>query len=184
MQLKDTLHFDATSYEREIREKGYTFGELARDIYIKRRQIVSSEVTVVTGLACVHVSGGTSLLGSAYAARNVNVEERKLALLEHLWKSTGMNPLPPRNITDTVIPVAISTAIGAFTFSIDLGISNAVATAAYASQMGIPGYALPINSHLIGGGYFGVEKGMGWVGVHANEMIARKGNHSDKKIHG
>ena len=182
MRIQDSLHFSATSYDKRIHDKDYTFGELARDIYLKRCHIASSTTSAAAGIACAHVSGGVSLFGSAYAGRNVSVEKQKLTLLEHLWESTGVEPLPHRHIKDTVIPVVITTAVGVFTFSVDLGLSNAVANAA---QAGIPGYELAISSHITGGEFSGVEKGMGWVGERINQKIAGHGEHiqhSNQKI--
>ena len=182
MRIQDALHFNATSYNKRIREKDYTFGELARAIYIKRRHIASSTASAAAGVACAHVSGGMSLVGSAYAGRNISVEKQKLTVLENLWKCTGMAPLPHRHIKDTVIPVVITTAIGVFTFSVDLGLSNAVANGAQAS---IPGYGLAISSHLTGGELFGMEQGMEWAGGRISGKIANSGEYtqySDQKI--
>ncbi|KIM87776.1 hypothetical protein PILCRDRAFT_3526 [Piloderma croceum F 1598] len=182
MRLKEALHFNKKDYKTRMKQKDYTFGELAVDIYQKRRRIASSKVSIGTGVACAHLTGGTSLLSSAYAGRNISVEKQKLALLEDRWASTGIDPLPKRPIKDTLIPIVISTAIGAFAFSVDLAISNAVATAADAAQLGLSGYALPVSSHLISGEYGGVEKGMNWASGHVNNQISKMGGLSFNEI--
>ena len=172
MRFKEILKFSSSDYEDRIREKNYTYGELARDIYCKRRAIASSKASAVSSAAAVHVTGGTSLFGTAYAGRNISVEKRKLAALERFWEKSGASPLPKRHIKDTIIPIALATAVGVFAFSVDLAISNAVSTAASAAQMGIPGYALPVSSLVISGEYFGIEKGMGWAGKKVNGVVA------------
>ncbi|KAF7974354.1 hypothetical protein HWV62_12304 [Athelia sp. TMB] len=184
MRLKEILNFSSSDYEDRIRGKNYTFGELARDIYIKRRAIASSKASAVTSAAAVHVTGGTSLFGTAYAGRNISVEKQKLALLERFWEDSGAAPLPRRHIKDTVIPIALATAVGVFAFSVDLAIANAVSTAATAAQMGIPGYTLPVSSLVISGEYFAIEKGMGWAGKKVNGVVAGgySGYDGDKKV--
>lgn len=169
MKIKEgLLGFSSSDYREKISSRDYSYAELATNIYRKRRAIASSKVSTATGVAAVHVTGGASLVGSAWSARNISVEKKKLRLLEEEWARRGQEPLPKRTIKDMVIPVLITGAIGVFSFSIDLAISNATATAAQAAAMGIPGYEF--HGHLVGAYYTAIEKGVGKMGNAVNSL--------------
>ncbi|KZP17194.1 hypothetical protein FIBSPDRAFT_894453 [Athelia psychrophila] len=171
---RETFWFNEKAYNQKIHQKNYMYGELARNIYTKCRAIASSKASAVAGIACVHVSGGASLIGSTYTGRNINVEGRKLAALECFWESTAAGPLRHHDIRDTLIPITIATIIGMFTFNINLGISNVVVSSAYAAQMSC-GYSFPISGHALSAGAFGVETGTGWMGKKANGALVGGG---------
>lgn len=159
MKIKEgLLGFSSNKYREKISSPDYSYAELATNIYKKRRSIVSSKTSAVTGVATAHVSGGTSLIGSAWAGRNISVEKQKLELLEEEWERRGQDPLPKRKLTDVIIPILITGAMGVFAFNVDLGIANATHTAATAAAMGVPGY--DFNGHAVGAYYDVVEKGM------------------------
>lgn len=163
MRPGEALNFNSSDYARHIREENYTLAKLAHNIYSKRRSIAASAASTVTSVAAAHVSGGMSLFGAMWSGRNISVEKQKLAVLEQFWASNGQSPLPHRHFKDTVIPVVVATAIGAFAFDLDL----AIADGGCATSMQLGGYMLPVSSHLISGGYFLVEKGVSWAGNKA-----------------
>ena len=169
MKFKEGLFgFSSSDYREKISSRDYSYAEVATNIYRKRRAIASSKTSAVGGVAAVHVSGGASLVGTAWATRNISVEKKKLRLLEEEWERRGQEPLPKRTLKDTIIPIIITGAIGVFTFSVDLAISNATATAAQAAAMGIPGYEF--HGHLVGAYYTSIEKGAGKLGNAVNSL--------------
>lgn len=169
MKFKEgLLGFSSSSYCDKISAREYSYAELAKNIYKKRRAINVAKTSAVSSAAAAHVTGGTSLLGTGWSMRTVSVEKQKLGLLEEEWERRGQDPLPKRKLKDLWIPVIITGAIGAFTFSVDLAISNATQTAAEAAAMGIPGYEF--NGHLVGAWYSAVEKGMGKAGDTINSL--------------
>lgn len=169
MKIKEGLFgFSSSDYSEKISRREYSYSELATNIYRKRRAIATSKVSTASGVAAAHVTGGMSLVGSAWSGRNISVEKQKLALLEDEWARRGQTRLPKRTVKDMVIPVVIAGAIGVFTFSVDLGIANATATAAQAAAMGIPGFEF--HGHLVGAEYTSIEKGAGKLGDAVNTL--------------
>ncbi|KAF7976008.1 hypothetical protein HWV62_8012 [Athelia sp. TMB] len=159
MHPKEALNFNSADYARHIREEDYTVGQLANNIYTKRRAIAASTTTAATSVAAAHVSGGMSLFGAVWSGRNISVERQKLAALEQFWASCGQQPLAHRPFKDTVIPVVVATAIGAFAFDLDLALADGGA----ATSMQVDGFMLPVR-HLISGEYFLAERGVSWMG--------------------
>jgi hypothetical protein len=176
MRLEEVFHFNDASYRKKIQRKEFTYAQLAKGIYAKRRNITTSKVTVYTTVICVPVTFGVSLLATANAFRNINVEKRKLFLLEEEWQRCGQTRLPKRFIKDTLIPVILTTAIGVLTFTVDVGISSMAANAAYNAQMGIP--SMEFQGHAVGAVYTVVENGMGMAARGFNEQIAEIGSSS------
>lgn len=163
MKIKDAMGFSSSDYAKKIsnREECDTT-QLAQNIYKKRRAIISSSGGVATGLVAAHLTGGMSLVGSAWSGRNFRVEERKLELLEKEWESRGFEPLPTRLVRDVLVPGVVTTAVGAFTVTADMGLANAAAqTALY--PVGSP-TAYPYNVHVVELYYKGIEMGIGRVG--------------------
>lgn len=170
MRFSDILHFSESDYYERIREKGYSAYGLAREIYTKRRKANGAKGAVVSSVVCAHVTGGLSLLGGAYAGRNLSVEHQKLKLLEQMWgECTGGHELPHRHFRDTIIPIVISTALCYLTFTVDLNMTSFAANAAYANQIGMSSYIFP--SHIVGAEATGAEKSLGWVGRKVNYRL-------------
>ncbi|KAJ6454414.1 hypothetical protein C8R45DRAFT_1222869 [Mycena sanguinolenta] len=163
MKIKEALGFSSSDYREKISDwKEYHPIQLAHNIYKKRRAIIMATGGVATGLATAHLTGGVSLVGSAWSGRNFRVEQRKLELLEEEWENRGFKKLPRRDVKDVLIPVIIATTVGALTFTIDMGLANAVAqTAMY--PVGSP-LAYPYNVHAVGLFYQVVEWGVGRLG--------------------
>ena len=169
MKIKEGLFgFDSSNYREKISRRAYSYAELATNIYRKRRAITAAKVSAVSGVAAVHVTGGASLVGTAWSARNIAVEKKKLRLLEEEWARRGQEPLPTRTLKDTVIPVVITGAIGALAFSVDLALSNAIEAMAQGPATGFPGYEL--SGHLVGAYYTALEKGLGSTGNAINPL--------------
>lgn len=162
------LGFSGSDYRAKISSREYSYAELATNIYRKRRAIVTSEVSAVCGVVAAHVTGGTSLVGSAWSARNISVEMKKLRLLEEEWARRGQHPLPERTIKDTIIPVLITGAIGVFAFYVDLSMAELTAEAAQAAAQGIPG--CEFQGHLVGAIYTVVEKSVAKLGDTLNTL--------------
>jgi len=163
MHMKDALGFSSSRYREKISDcNEYHPIQLAHNIYKKRRAIIAATGGFLTGLAAAHLTGGMSLAGSAWSDRNLHVEKRKLKLLEEEWMNRGFETLPSRNVRDVLIPVVVATAVGALTFTVDMGLANAVAqTAMY--PVGSP-LAYPYNVHEVDIYYRGVEYGVGKLG--------------------
>ncbi|KAJ7044423.1 hypothetical protein C8F04DRAFT_1228705 [Mycena alexandri] len=164
MKIKEgLLGFSSSEYREKISDwNEYHPIQLAHNIYKKRRAIIIATGGVATGLATAHLTGGVSLVGSAWSGRNFRVEQRKLGLLEKEWENRGFKKLPSRDVKDVLIPVIIATTVGALTFAVDMGLANAVAqTAMY--PVGSP-LAYPYNVHAVGLFYQGVEQVVGRLG--------------------
>ena len=79
MGLDDTFEFEEAEYAaRMARESDQ---ELKKREVIKMRQHLSTSFKVGAGIGGAFFTGGLSLLGSAYAARQYNIAERKLAIV-------------------------------------------------------------------------------------------------------
>lgn len=167
----DYMNFKQDEYKIKVHQKNFTYGELAKAIYIKRRKIMSSRIGIsigATGILAAHVVAIATIL---FACRTFAIETRKLEVLEAMWSCTGESPLPTRPWRDVIIPVTIGAATNAFTFDIDLSISNAVSNQAY-------GYSLPISQHIISAP---LEHGMEWMGEHVNEQWDNLGRHYENE---
>ena len=150
--------FDKDDYRTKINARDYSYAKLATNIYKKRRAIAISATSAVGSVAAAHITGGTSLIGTAWSARNISIEKQKPKLLEEEWENNRLQPpLKQRTTKDLVIPIIITGAIGAFAFTVDLAIDHATQTAAEAAAMGIPGY--DFHGHLVGAYYTVIEKG-------------------------
>jgi hypothetical protein len=174
----EIIHFNDDNYRKKIQCKEFTYAQLAKGIYTKRRNIATSKVTVCTSAICAPITSGVSLLATANAFRNINVEKRKLFLLEEEWQRCGQERLSKRFVKDTLIPVVLTTTIGLITFTVDIGIASGVANAAYNAQMGIPG--VDFHGHAVGAVYAVIEKGMGAVAQKFNAEIAEVGSNNQK----
>lgn len=173
MRLKETYNFSRKDYlERKSEERNE---DIRQNIYAKRRNLITAKTSAVIGVLCVPVTAGMSLLGVAYQWRNISVEKRKLKMLNQIWLQERENEwLEHRPFKDKWVPMFITSLLGCFIFSVDLGISNASATAAYAAQQGIYGYEF--NAHAVGAYYDGIEKGLGTAG---NKVASKIGNSGD-----
>ena len=170
MRLKETYNFSRKRYHDKKADDDND--DIKENIYAKRRNLISAKTSVVTGVLCVPVTAGASLLGVAYQLRNISVEKRKLAQLDLIWTSEReQEPLQHRPFKDKWLPMFITSLIGCFIFNVDLGISNASATAAYAAQQGLYGY--DFNAHAVGAYYDGVEKVIGTAG---NKVVKANAN--------
>ncbi|KAJ8489099.1 hypothetical protein ONZ45_g13707 [Pleurotus djamor] len=162
MRLRDVLGFSSSNYKEQISDPDYTLQEIALNIYKKRRAIVASKVQATGGVLASGVTGGWSLASSAYATRNINVEKRKLKLLEEEWSNRRQPRLPKRRLKDMVIPVIIATATQAFAFTIDLGLANAAAQNEM-FPIGHP-FSYPYDLDAVGLYYNAVERGTQSIG--------------------
>ncbi|KAK7032588.1 hypothetical protein VNI00_012851 [Paramarasmius palmivorus] len=164
MRLGEVLGFNSSKYREKISDPNYSLQTMALNIYKKRRAIATSGVQVAGGVVAAGISGGVTLAGSAFAARNIHVEKQKLKLLEEEW-CTGRRqyPLPKRHIKDMVIPVIIATAVGALAFTVDLGLANAAAQNAM-YPIGHP-FHYPYDIHAVGLYYNAVERGSQAIGT-------------------
>jgi hypothetical protein len=171
MRPSEATGFSSTNYRQRIAEK--LPHQLIYDIYKKRRALTRSGVGVVFTVLCAHATGGISLLGTAWHARTRNVEVRKLKLLEQEWRSRGGDELPERYVKDVLIPLVISTTIGAFTFYVDVGMSSPCVdsgiAAAFSVHTGLPAEAF--SKEVIGVAFFAVERVAAKVGEMANERL-------------
>lgn len=170
MRIKETYNFSRKSYrDRKLDDEP---DALRENIYAKRRNLITAKTSALIGVLCVPVSGGASLLGVAYQIRNISVEKRKLAVLDHIWiVDRGEEQLAHRAFKDKWLPMAIISLLGCFIFNVDMGISNASASAAYAAQQGLYGY--DFNVHAVGAYYDAVEKGIGTAG---NKVVKYNSN--------
>ena len=150
------LGFDKEAYRTKIHARDYSYAKLATNIYKKRRAIAISATSAVGSVAAAHVTGGTSLIGTAWSVRNISVERQKLKLLEGEWKTNRkQSPLKHRMAKDLVIPIIITGTISAFAFTIDLALENIYQEAPETVIMGIPDSVL--DGHLVGAYYTVIE---------------------------
>jgi hypothetical protein len=171
MRPSEATGFSSTNYRERITKK--LPHQLIYDIYKKRRALTKSGVGVVFTVLCAHATGGISLLGTAWHARTRNVEKRKLTLLEQEWHSRGGDELPDRYVKDMLIPLVISTTIGAFTFCVDVGLSSPCVdssmAAAFSQHTGLPAEAF--SKEVIGVAFFAVEQVAAGAGKMFNERL-------------
>ena len=92
------------------------------------------------------------------------MEKQKKKILHDEWKDRHGEKLEKRVVKDTLVPVALASAVGAFTVAADMGISNAAATSSLAAAQGIPGYGF--NESMVSAIYTGYEQ--------AGTAVARK----------
>ena len=72
MKFKEgLLGFSSSSYCDKISAREYSYAELAKNIYKKRRAINVAKTSAVSSAAAAHVTGGTSLLGTLFLNRCV-----------------------------------------------------------------------------------------------------------------
>jgi hypothetical protein len=169
MKITEALHFDSRKYAVKISQLNYPYMKLRDNIYLKRRNIVSSTISALGGLACAYITGGMSLGGTVYSGRNLKVEEEKLALLEAEWVRRGGEPLVQRYFKDTVMPLILSSAVSAFTLGADIGLAHA-AVPSCAAQMATP--ADQFSGHLVGPALTVAESWMSCVGRRVNTIVA------------
>ena len=176
MHIKETFKFSRRDYRERKSES--ELAELREDIYAKRRNLVTAKTSAVVGVLCVPVSAGMSLLGVAYQWRNISVEKRKLKELTDIWiEERKQDWLEHRSFKDKWLPMFITSLLGCFIFSVDLGISNASAQAAYAAQQGFIG--TQFNAHAVSAYYTGIEKGMSVAGNQAAAYNGKRGLSDD-----
>lgn len=126
MGLGDIASFNKQKYRYHVQED-YNDEELRDNIYKKRRQVAASSCSVGTGVALMHVTGGASAVGSLLAGRNVQIARKKLKILEEEWGERGYEKLPKEFVRDTIVPAAISAAVGVVSCGIDHAAANAMA---------------------------------------------------------
>lgn len=161
------MGFDGDEYSQKISLREYSWDELAKNIYKKRRAIASSMAAAATGLVAAHVSGGTSLVGTVWSTRNIRVEMKKLDLLEAEWARRGQKKLEKRAVNDIVIPIFLASAVGTLAFTVDIGIANESAEAAHAAARGC---AYEFHGHLIGAYWDGIERALSQLGTAVHSI--------------
>jgi len=119
MGLKDTFVFDEAEYT--ARMAGESDLELKKREVVKIRQRYSSSAKVVTGVGMTHATGGASLLTSAHGARQHNIAEQKLAIVQKELQKRNIK-LHEMRKRDVVIPIA-SFYVG---FGLGLGLAPGV----------------------------------------------------------
>ena len=169
MKITEVLHFDSCKYTERISQPNYPYTKLQDNIYRKRRNILCSKVSALGSLACSHVTGGMSLCGTIYSGRNLDVQERKLALLEAEWVRRGGDPLVQRYFKDTVMPLITTGAVCAFTLGADIG-AHAAAPAC-AAHMAPP--ADQLHQHLVNAMHTVAEHGLQYVANKVNTIVAK-----------
>jgi len=181
MGFADNLSgFDDNAYMKKIHGRNnYSDQLLQENIYKKRRMINSSKTSAAAGAACAHISGGMSLLGTAWSVRTLSVEKQKLKLLEEEWERRGSDKLKKRFVKDTLLPVATSAAIGTLTYGADVGVSNLAAQNAMAHTIGDP-LMNTWNSTAVSTYYTGIEKGVGYA---TNKAMDRSHSKAKSKKH-
>lgn len=163
MKFTESLHFSQKKYREDLRTKNLSHIALAKEIYRKRSKRLSSKVSAGAGVAAAFVTGGHSLVASAYSGRNISVESQKLAILEEEWAHRGHPPLAESTLRDKVIPITV--AFGASLFTLGLDVALAAAGPDQFFQL-TPDPAL--NEFLIGNVYYtGVKSGASAVGKMA-----------------
>ncbi|KAK7032589.1 hypothetical protein VNI00_012852 [Paramarasmius palmivorus] len=128
MHPSEVFHgLNEAKYREKISNPQYELDTIKANITKKRRTIAASRVQVVVGVAAAGVSGGASLFGTAYSARNIDIEKQKLQLLEEELERRGQERLPRHLIADTIVPGVIAGTVGALALSVDsMGLSNAI----------------------------------------------------------
>lgn len=120
MKPKETFYFDEAKYKEDIADRYFSYTALAREIYNKRANRLSSNVRLGMSLVAVPFTG-VSAVGTLMCGRNINVESRKLMLLEVEWARRGQTRLPERSWREKIVPVTIT--IGACTFMIGVDVA-------------------------------------------------------------
>ncbi|KAI0083857.1 hypothetical protein BDY19DRAFT_910324 [Irpex rosettiformis] len=175
MAIGDLMHFDEGAYISKISQPSYPDDVLRKNIYRKRRQTVSSRFAVGAGVGLAHVTGGASLASSAYGARTLSVASQKLVLLEREWERREHPTLPEHFMRDTVLPMAISTAVGAATVGFDLGLSAAAVSVPTSAGHAVHQAAYGVATHASGAVpqiESGLETGLGEAARYATSGAA------------
>jgi hypothetical protein len=127
MRPSEGFHgLNEAKYREKISNPAYELAMIKVNITKKRRTIAASRVQVVVGVAAAGVSGGASLFGTAYSARNIDIEKQKLQPLEEELERRGQERLPRHLVADTIVPSVIAGTVGALALSVDMGLSNAI----------------------------------------------------------
>ena len=157
MKLRESLlGFNNSHYREKISDREYSYATLARNIYRKRRAIGTSKKSALTGAAAVHVTGGMSLVGAAWSARNIAVEKNKLQLLEEEWLRRGQKKLRDLKTAKNTVNLRITSTAGAVAFTVDFANPHATEEGAQEAAFGTPEYEF--NGHLVGAYHHAVEK--------------------------
>ena len=127
MGFNDLLHFDEDEYKIKIAQ--HPDEGIYTNILKKRRQAASSGTSIGMGVALAHVTGGASLVSSAYNARTLDIANKKLELLEEEWEARGHEEVPKNFFRDRALPIAATGTASAVMLGLDAGISTAGAGA-------------------------------------------------------
>ncbi|KDQ12574.1 hypothetical protein BOTBODRAFT_176262 [Botryobasidium botryosum FD-172 SS1] len=82
-------------YALKVSHPQYSTQTLEQNIYRKRRQLKKAGAGIGSGLAFAPLTGGVSLVGSAYSSVAFTRARFKLSMLEAEWQRRGLPPLPP-----------------------------------------------------------------------------------------
>ncbi|KAF9478934.1 hypothetical protein BDN70DRAFT_993793 [Pholiota conissans] len=126
MKMLETFYFDRTQYQYNISHKNFSYTTLAKEIYKKRANRLTSTMHTGMNIVAIPFTGGFSGISAILTCRNVSVESQKLSMLEVEWARRGQTMLPHRTITDVIhITIAVGTSL--LTIGIDvLGMSDCV----------------------------------------------------------
>lgn len=131
MGFSDNFHFDEADYVLKL--QSLSDQELRSREVRAYRQHVTSSASIGSGLGFAFLTGGVSLLGSAYGGRRLYLAKKKLELIQDELKKRGLESHEPTK-RDFFIPLGISVA----TMGLGAGID---AVAAHATS-GIAAHAV------------------------------------------
>ena len=106
MKAKDVVHFEEEDYL--VRKRHLTDEDLEEKIHAKRQEVAAAAGSLARdSVGTVH-TGGLMLPMATWDARNMYVENKKLAVLEQIWAERGKRRLPTRHVRDRILPAAMA----------------------------------------------------------------------------
>lgn len=168
MAIDDLFGFDEAKYRSKV--ANWEAAHLRKSEVVKLRQENGAVASGLGGVFLAPMTGGLSLLGSAYGARRYSIASQKLKIIQEELDTRG---LPRHTLTDRdeVIPV-LSSMVGlgvGFGVGLDAAagaagdhIAGTAAQQAAAAPSGVAGHHLTSSAET-------------FIGSHAAQVAARQG---------
>ncbi|KAK7445125.1 hypothetical protein VKT23_014993 [Stygiomarasmius scandens] len=152
MGLLDTFHFDQERYIRHL--QGTYNDQLEKKHHRKVRQIITYHAAAGGGIGTAPATAGVSLVGSAYACRQVHILEKQKGLIENEMRRRGL-PVPRERNRDRAAGATIGLVSLGIGHEFSQGIEHisgqagsAFSEEALESSVATASHALPHAHHI------------------------------------
>ncbi|KAH6684885.1 hypothetical protein F5X68DRAFT_241865 [Plectosphaerella plurivora] len=109
MAISDFFSFDEDEYRYRI--SSYATSHLKRQEVVKLRQCAAAGCTIGTSLVAAPATGGVSFVVTCIGARQFDVAERKLRLIQEELESRIIILHEPR-VRDVLLPIILTSVVG------------------------------------------------------------------------